>query len=192
MMNKYSQKLAFFLLFTLILVQQGCAPKLEETEEKILAHDPSFQSYIDKRNSIQEKLDKQKDAFLQNKLDIAIEIKSLKRKVAQLNEEYVASVGETKRLVAPEKRHLRQDLLEMKRQYALKKNELSTIERDISEVDSLIKRKDKLALTQEEMHSWNERLASLTERKGKIESEKDKLDKEIEITRLKIKVMSID
>jgi len=186
-------KLFFFLLITVaILTQQGCAENRQEREKKILAYDSSFQSYLDKRSSLQKKLDEQKAAFLQKKLEIENQINALKEKSVILKEEYASSIGNTKRQIQPAKRSLRQDLLEMKRQYALRKTELSGVTKDINEIKDLIKKKDKLSLTQAEMQTWSKRLSSLIEKKASIASDMNKLEKEIEITRLKIKVLEVD
>ena len=192
-MRNLNLKLFTLLLFsTLIFTLQGCGTNLEENEKKILAYDPSFRDYIDKRDALQEKLSEQKDAFARKKIEIDEKIDALKEKISQLKEEYASSIGNTKRQLQPQKRSLKQDLLEMKRRYALKKSELNTVSKDISEVDSLIKKKDKLNLTQEEMQTWNKRLSAQLEKKVSIESEMAKLEKEIEVTRLKIKVLEVD
>jgi chromosome segregation ATPase len=186
-------RLFFFLLITAaIFTQQGCAENRQEREKRILAYDPSFQNDLDKRSSLQKKLDEQKAAFLQKKLEIEDQINAFKEKSVILKEEYASSIGNTKRQIQPQKRSLRQDLLEMKRQYVLRKTELSGVTKDIKEIKALIERKDKLSLTQSEMQTWNERLSSLIEKKESIVSDMDRLEKEIEITRLKIKVLEVD
>ena len=186
-------KLTIVLVFVSgLLLAQGCTENREEMEKEIVAHDSSFQSYIDKRISLQEKLTSEKNSFVQQKLEIEDEINSLKEKELLIKEEHIARIGEIKRQIQPEKRRLSQDLLEMKRKLGLKKIELKGVVRDINEINSLIKRKDKLALTSEEVRTWNDRLSSLIEKKAKISAEISSLDKEIEITRLKIKVMTLD
>ncbi|MGB2599899.1 MAG: hypothetical protein WBB86_06530 [Candidatus Omnitrophota bacterium] len=192
MSNRYLKLLVFLLIPALVFTQQGCVDSSAEKEKRILAYDPSFEDYLDKRNSLQAKLNDQKNAFLHEKLQIEGQISGLKEKNVQLKEEYIVSIGETKRQIQPERRRLRQDLLEMKRRYALKKTELRATVSDIKEISALIKRKDKLALTREEMQTWNKRLSSLLEKKAGVLSEMEKLDKEIEITRLKIKVLMVD
>ena len=192
-MMKNLLKLTIVLVFVSgLLLAQGCTENREEMEKEIVAHDSSFQSYIDKRISLQEKLTSEKNSFVQQKLEIEDEINSLKEKELLIKEEHIARIGEIKRQIQPEKRRLSQDLLEMKRKLGLKKIELKGVVRDINEINSLIKRKDKLALTSEEVRTWNDRLSSLIEKKAKISAEISSLDKEIEITRLKIKVMTLD
>jgi chromosome segregation ATPase len=191
-MNKYLKITAYLLLSTLVLLTQGCAEKREDRIKKILAHDPSFKSYLDKRDSLQKKMDSQKKAFIQDKMGIENQINVLREKQIGLKEEYTVSIGETKRQIQPEKRRMGQDMMEMKRDLALKKIELNGTLRDINEINSLIKKKDKLALTREEMQTWNDRLSSLVEKKATIMSEISKLEKEIEMTREKIKVLDLD
>lgn len=176
----------------LVLLTQGCAEKREDRIKEILAHDPSFKSYLDKRDSLQKKMDSQKKAFIQDKMEIEDQVNALREKQISLKEEYTMSIGETKRQLQPEKRRMGQDMMEMKRDLALKKIELNGALRDINEINSLIEKKDKLALTSEEMQTWNDRLSSLVEKKATIMSEISKLEKEIEITREKIKVLDLD
>ncbi|MGB2630463.1 MAG: hypothetical protein WBD24_02860 [Candidatus Omnitrophota bacterium] len=191
-MNKYLKITAYLLLSALVLLTQGCAEKREDRIKEILAHDPSFKSYLDKRDSLQKKMDSQKKAFIQDKMEIEDQVNALREKQISLKEEYTMSIGETKRQLQPEKRRMGQDMMEMKRDLALKKIELNGALRDINEINSLIEKKDKLALTSEEMQTWNDRLSSLVEKKATIMSEISKLEKEIEITREKIKVLDLD
>jgi hypothetical protein len=190
-MESYLKGTVFLLLCGLAVLQQGCVENREEMQKKILAHDPSFQESLEKRNSLQEKLDLQKAAYLRKKIEIEGEINALKEKSVQAKEEYATYAEDTKRQIEPDKRHLKQDLLEMKNRYELKKAELGSVNRDINEIDSLIKRKDRLALTPEEIQTWNKRLASLIEKKAEVEADLDKFKKEIEITNLKIKVLDL-
>jgi hypothetical protein len=192
MTNRCLRRIALVLFCALVFSQQGCVEKREETLKNILAYDPSFQSVLDKRNSLQEKLNSQKTSLLRKEMEIGEGIIALKEKKALAKEEYASSVENIKRQMQPEKRRLKQDLLEINRRHRLKRVELSGIERDISEINSLIKKKDKLALTQEEMQTWNKRLSLLLKKKVFLESEVKKLKKEGEITKLKIGVLDLN
>ncbi|MEA3489989.1 MAG: hypothetical protein U9R44_06610 [Candidatus Omnitrophota bacterium] len=180
---------AIVSLLFLCLSSGGCLKERSEMEKEILAHDPFFKKTLDKRNSLRGQLDSRKSALVKNEQEIAAQITALREKKAQAKRVYAVSVERIKRQIDPEKRELERNLMELKRNYDLKKVELRNVNRDIEEIEALIRKKDKLTLTQEEVRTWNERLASLIRKKEIIISEKDKLRKETEITKLKLKVL---
>ncbi len=175
----------------LCLAFQGCLEDRAELEKRILAHDPSFQKTLDSRDSLREQLDSQKAIFLRRESEANSLIKALKQKKIDAKKEYSAQVEKIRRQIQPEKRQLRRSLIDIKRQYKCKEQEIGHIDKDINEITALIKKKDALALTQDEIRTWNERLSSLIKKKNEISAEKDKLGKEIEITKLKIKVLGV-
>jgi chromosome segregation ATPase len=175
----------------LCLAFQGCVKDRSELEKKIVAHDPSFQKSLDNRNSLREQLDSQKAIFLGKEKEANDQISALKQGKINARKEYLAQSEKIKRQLQPEKRQLQRDLMDIKRQYKHKEQEIRDINKDINEISALIKKKDALALTQGEIRTWNERLSSLIEKKEVINAEKGKLEEEIEITKLKIKVLEI-
>lgn len=173
-----------------LFLSSGCVEDRAEAEKRILAHDPSFRKVVDKRNSLREELARQKALLSKKRQDIADQVTVLRAKKDQAKKEYAASVEKIKRQLQPEKRQLERDLMEQERLYRKLKMELGENNRDIEEIGSLIKKKDQLTLTQEEIRTWNDRLASLIKKKDETYSEKQKTEEEIEVTKLKIKVIN--
>ena len=190
-MSLYFRTLLIVVVLIPSVLCQGCVKDRAEMEKEILGHDPSFQKGLDKRNTVQKEIASLEAAYRQTCLKIDEEINALKEKKAQVKDEYLASLDKLKRQVNPEVRELQRGLLDMQRDHKRQKEEIGDINRDIKEINSLINKKDQLVLTQEEVKTWNERLASLAEKKSATGSEIERLAKEIEITKLKIKVLSI-
>ena len=173
----------------LCLFSQGCGKDQARLEKRVLAHDPSFQETLDRRNSLREELDSQAKVFHRKTKEIKSQIDALARKKTRVKREYSSSVEKIKQQIHPERKRLQKDLLDAQRRYEQKKQEIRDVRGDIKEISALIKKKDVLALTQEEMRTWNDRLSSLMEKKEALNSEKDKLRTEIEITKLKRSVL---
>ncbi len=190
-MSLYFRTLLIVLVLITSFLCQGCVKDRAEMEKEILGHDPSFQKDLDKRNTVQKEIASLEAAYRQTCMKIDEEITALKEKKTQVKNEYLTSLDKLKRQVNPEVRELQRNLLDMQRDHKRQKEELGDIDRDIKEINSLINKKDQLVLTQEEVKTWNERLASLAEKKSAADSEIERLAKEIEITKLKIKVLSI-
>jgi len=182
---------AVLVLFPFLSLQ-GCMENRAETEKKILAYDPSFRKSLDRRNELLKDLNFRQTSFMKSEQLIEDEINALKQKKTQEQKEYLSSVEKIERQIDPEKRNLRQDLAGMQRYYKRKKGELKDVDRDIKEINALVKKKDRLVLTPEEVRVWNERLSSLVKKKAETSSDVAKVKEEIEITKLKIKVLSLE
>ena len=170
---------------------QGCMKDQAELEKRILAHDPSFRKILDKRNSLRDQLNTRKTDLLRKQRDIDSRISALKQEKVNAEKNYSAQADKIKRQILPEKRQLERDLLDMRREYKTNKVKLANVNKDIKEINDLIRKKDDLALTREEIRTWNDRLASLIKDKETAASEKNKVQKEIEVTKMKIKVLNV-
>ena len=190
MLSAIKKTIILAAALALSLPSQGCVRDRQEAEKTILAHDPSFQKTIDKRNQIRKQMDSHENVYMVLKQNISSQILALKEKREKAKKDYLDSLEKLKGQMHPERRELDRALLETERKYRLKGSELGTINRDIKEIEALIKKKDGLTLTPEEIKTWNDRLASLVRRKAEVSAEKEKLAKEIEITKLKIGVLN--
>ncbi len=179
------------IIIFLVLFLQGCGDRGVDIEKKVLAFDPSFQNAINVRNSLAEEISARQISYNEKEADFVERINVLNAKKETAKREYFASVEEIKRRLDPRKRSLRQELIDIERRYRNQKTELEYIDRDIKEISALIDKKDRLILTPEEIRSWNERLAVLIDKRSDITSKKEELKQEIEITKLKIKVLEI-
>ena len=169
----------------------GCEGEVGETEKKILAQDPSFQKELEKRDSMIEELATHKTNYLAKRIQIDEEISTLKEEKSLIRTQYVEELDRTKRRLNPEKRNLERELLESERNYKRSSSELVNINSDIKEITDLISKKEKLALTQEEMKTWNDRLASLIGKKEKADAEREKFKTDVNITKMKLKVLTV-
>jgi len=183
----FTAAVAAALLFSLSF--QGCVRDREEAEKTILAHDPSFQKTITRRNQIRKQMDSKENVYIVLKQKIAGQIMALKEKREQAKKEYLDSVEKLKGQMQPEKRELERGLIDLERNYKLKSAELSNINRDIKEINALINKKEELTLTPEEIRTWNDRLSALIRKKEEASAERGKMAKEIRITKLKISVL---
>ena len=169
----------------------GCNEDAAEIEKKIIAHDPSFQKILDKRDAMIEELSAKKAGYLNKRIQIDEEIETLKEEKSMLRTDYAEEIQRTKRRLNPEKRTLERELLEAERDYKRTKEEISIINSDIKEISELIGKKDKRSLTQEEMKTWNDRLGTLIGNKEAVTAEKNKLEADIATTKMKLKVLSV-
>ncbi|MFH1305284.1 MAG: hypothetical protein ABIH74_02635 [Candidatus Omnitrophota bacterium] len=173
------------------LLSQGCSEDRAALEKKILAHDSSFQRIVDKRDSLQQELASQEEAFSKRQQETSQAVEALKDRQRQEKKEHAVEMKATKRKLWPEKKRLEMDLLDMERRYKRVKENIRDIGRDIDEINTLMEKKNKLVLTPEEIQAWNERLNSLIKDEGDMVSEKDKLQTDISMTKLKIKVLGL-
>ena len=186
----YYSFLICFVLFVSMSVS-GCKEDLAEYEKQVLAYDPSFQKIIDKRNALRGDVGKERMAFLEQQKIVDGRIDLLRDQKLELKKEYSSKVEKVKRQILPEKRRLTRELIDLEHNHNKRNEQAQRIERDINEINNLIKKKDVLDLTQEEIKNWNSRIASLIERKEMVISKRDKYKKEIEMTKLKLKVLNI-
>jgi len=182
--------MAYFFGFILVmsLFFQGCSTDTAREEKTILAHDPSFQKLLDKRNSLQNEADQKAELFRKKGQEIDGKMNVLRKEKERLNKEYLSVEEKITRQLQPEKRDLQKTLRELIYQHKQKSDAIRSVDGDIKEINALINKKESLSLTQEEMRIWNERLASLLEKKETAVKGKSEVKKEIEITRLKVKV----
>ncbi|NQT33420.1 MAG: hypothetical protein HQ594_07100, partial [Candidatus Omnitrophica bacterium] len=122
--------IAVFLLIPFLF--QGCGQKPEEIEEKILVHDPSFQDTLDARDSLRSELNAQKMDFLNKEQKLNDEIRDIKKKKTKLSNEYTLRVGKIKEQIQPKKQQLKEELLTLKRRYALQKEKIKQADNDIN------------------------------------------------------------
>ena len=175
--------------FVLLLV--GCAVDNEEATKKILANDSSFQKWIDEKKSIQKKLDSTAAVYNEKKRKVETQIVVLKSKKSSMKAEHLESVAKIAKQLEPERRKLKQELVDTHNQLKLKESESDNIKKDIAEVSDLIEKQNRLELTREEMQVWNKRRSALIKRKEKIDKERASLREEIEIMKLKIGVLKV-
>jgi len=179
------------ILPLICLLIQGCGRTSPDIDKIILEHDPSFQETIDRRNSLRKEIELNRADFLKKDTAAEIKIKDLKKKRERFKRGYTQKEGNIKHELDPEKRQLERKLKDLERKYHRKNEEIQDAERDMKEINSLIKKQEVLSLTPEEIRTWNSRISVLVKKKDKISTEGDKLKKEIEITKLKIKVLEI-
>jgi chromosome segregation ATPase len=189
---------AFCVLFA-ALFSSGCGENPRETEEMILKEDPSFREELGERDAIQAEADAERDSYRKKADELDAQISLLKeqitifnRKKADLRGAHAAALEDIRKKVAPQKRALEQDLAEKKRLLKRKEIELRHVARDIEEIKGLVDKKERLSLTREEVQVWNDRYSSLTQHRSGIEKEIIQLKNDIEITKLKIKVLKVD
>ncbi len=176
----------------LCVMSQGCGVQdIGEAEKKVVAYDPSFQKALDDRDALRRQLESIKAEYLGSTEQINSQMEALQERKAQVKKEYTAAEEKIKKQIEPEKRQLQRDLMEYQRQYKIKAIELENAEKDIKEITALIDKKEELDLTQEEIRTWNDRLTSLIQKKEKLSSEKDGLRQDIDITKLKDKVLRL-
>jgi len=175
--------------FVLLLV--GCAVDNEEATKKILANDSSFQKWIDEKKSIQKKLDSTAAVYNEKKRKVETQIVVLKSKKSSMKAEHLESVAKIAKQLEPERRKLKQELVDTHNQLKLKESESDNIKKDIAEVSDLIEKQNRLELTREEMQVWNKRRSVLIKRKEKVDKERASLREEIEIMKLKIGVLKV-
>ncbi|MBD3379880.1 MAG: hypothetical protein GF408_05400 [Candidatus Omnitrophica bacterium] len=169
----------------------GCGNDRAEDEKRILAFDPSFKEDLEKRDMLRKELVNKKADLAKFRREVAFKIRELKQQEVKAKRLYEASIEKVRLQINPYQRRLKQDLYDKQRLYKSKKAELSDIEKDIEEIAALMDKKDRLVLTQEEVRTWNDRLSILAERKAQLNAEIEDLEKDIEIMKLKIKVMRL-
>jgi len=187
-------RLAIFMAFgvpCLVLFFTGCAVDEGEATKKILAHDPSFQGWVNERTAIRKKLDSITSVYNEKRRKVEAQILVLKEQKSDIKVEYLGSVEKIKKQLDPANRKLKQKILDMRNRLKVKEIEAGNIEKDIGEVSALIEKQNRLDLTREEMQVWNKRRSALIRCKGKLEKEISDLKKDIEITELKIKILKI-
>ena len=172
------------------LLSQGCSEDTTEMEKTILSHDASFHSVIDKRNSMRDEIAAEKAAYLTKIGQMDQQIEALKDQKLQVRTESSSRVERMSRRLNPEKSFFKGELLDMRGDLRLKEVQVQAIDKSINEINALIKKEDTLAMTQEEMRTWNDRLASLVTQKEELVSQMGKLSTDIEITEMKVKVLS--
>ena len=174
---------AFFL--------SGCIQDRAQTEKKILAHDPSFGTVLQKRDLLSAELGSLRAAFVKVRNTIDAQIAALRDKRARARREYEASAEKIKLQFQPELRKVERETIEAQRRYDQKSIELREVERGAREVSYLMKKKDKLILTEEEMKTWNERMADLSGKKKIILEEMARIKEELRIDKMKLRVMKL-
>lgn len=179
------------LLAAFVFASSGCKKDRAEDESRILAHDPTFKTELAKRNALRQEMIDQKQAYMKLCRENDFKIAALKKQKKQAKNNYQATVEKIKVQINPYKRQLRQEYLDKQREYKRKKSEIADILKDTKEITALMDKKDRLVLTQEEVKTWNDRLSSLIARKAQLEEDTKQLKKDIEIMKLKIKVMEI-
>jgi chromosome segregation ATPase len=179
------------VLFALVpALLQGCTRDTGELEKQILARDASFKSVIEMRDSIRDETASEKAAYLSESSSIDREIASLKERKIRLRKDHAQRMERIKRKLSPVRTDFQADLAEMKSKLSFKTTQIRAIDKSINEINTLIEKEDTLAMTQEEMRTWNERLASLISQKEELAAERERLASEIELTEMKIKVIS--
>ncbi len=175
----------------LVLLLAGCAVDSEEATKKILVQDPSFQKWVNEKNAIRKKLDSAAGVYNEKKRKIEAQIIVLKVKKSDIKAEHLESVEKITKQLDPERRKLKQELVDMHNRLKLKETESDNISKDISEVSALMEKQNRLELTREEIQVWNKRRSALIRRKGKVDREIVDFKEDIGITKLKIKVLKI-
>jgi len=173
------------------LLFAGCTVDSEVATKEILAHDPSFQKWVDKKNTIRKKLDSDASIYNEKQRNIETQIIALKGKKSDIKAEHLESVGRITKQLDPERRKLKQQLVDIYNQLKLKEAETDNVNKDIGEVGGLIEKQDRLELTREEIQVWNKRRSELIRRKDKVDREVADLKEDIEIKKLKIGVLRI-
>jgi hypothetical protein len=174
-----------------LLSVSGCAQDRVETEKKILSYDASFQTTLKKRDLLDTELLSLRAAFAKVCMSIDAQIAILRDKKARAKREYDASAEKIKLQFQPEIRKVERDVQDAEKRYELKSVEMREVERDMNEVNYLVKKKDKLVLTEEESKTWNSRLAELIEKKAAIAGDLAKIKEEMQIEKMKLKVMRL-
>ncbi|MDP8258294.1 MAG: hypothetical protein P9L90_02590 [Candidatus Aadella gelida] len=173
------------------ILVQGCGRGGPEIDKIVLAKDPSFGQTIEKRNSLRREIETKRAEFLKKDAAAEIAISDLKHRRVKLKREYVQKEEKIKHQLDPEKRQLERDIRVLEREFKRKNEEIQEVDRDIKEINSLIKKKEVLSLTPEEIRTWNSRVSVLVKKKDKVMEEEKKLKEELEITKLKVKVLEI-
>lgn len=195
-MNQNKKKLfpaaaACALILALVpALLQGCAGDTGELEKRILERDASFKSVLEIRDSIRNETASEKAAYLSESARIDREIASLRDRKTGLRKDHSQRLERIKRKLNPVITDLRSDLAEMKSRLGFKITQIRAIDKSIKEINTLIEKEDTLAMTQEEMRTWNERLASLISQREELAAQRERLASEIELTEMKIKVIS--
>lgn len=184
-------KHCYMLLLFISLMFQGCGRGGPEVDKVILSYDPSFGQTIEKRNNLRLEIETKRVEFLKKDAAAEMAIEDLKNRRVKLKREYEQKEEKIKHQLDPEKRQLERDVKILEREVKLKNEEIQVAERDIKEINSLIKKKEVLSLTPEEIRTWNSRISVLVKKKDKVTAEGNKLKEELEITKLKIKVLEI-
>lgn len=169
----------------------GCVQDRAQMEKKILAYDPSFRTVLSKRDLFNAELGSLRAAFVKVRNTIDAQISALRDKRTRAKKEYDASAEKIKLQFQPEFRKVERETIEAQRRYDQKSVELREVDRDMKEVSYLMKKKDKLILTEEEMKTWTDRIADLTEKKTAILEEMGRIKEELQIDKMKIKVMRL-
>ncbi|MCK5450867.1 MAG: hypothetical protein KAI70_03790 [Candidatus Omnitrophica bacterium] len=191
-MKKGKYRNIFVLLIAVqCCVTQGCLRSSSEIETIILEHDPDFKETLNKKDHLLTQLDSKRSAFLKKKAEINENIVSLKNDKVRLDKNYSREKQEIKRLIQPDRRKLERELIDAERSHKNSLAELGNINRDIKEISALVQKKDKLLLTSEEIRTWKDKLSSLTIKKEGVEKSKDEIRKQIEIIKLKLKVVKV-
>jgi chromosome segregation ATPase len=174
-----------------IFFSAGCENDFKEMEKTIIEFDPAFRENLDKRNILREKIAKQELQFSRSKEKIEQQIYLLKTKKGELSRQNAQAIEKIKQQIEPERRQLQRDLIELKRKYDRVAESLSGVNKDIREITKLIEKKEDLSLTREELSTWNDRLSTLRKQRALKESERASLREEINITKMKLRVMRI-
>ncbi len=178
------------VMFISVFVQ-GCAENRAEIEKMVVAQDPSFQGMIEKMNSIRERINLDKQVFLQKKNEIEGRIQVLREEKKKLQMAYSAAIDRLKRQVHPEKMVLEKDLADLEVKYNIAKEALAHVEREIKDVKQLMDKKENIEMSREEMNAWKDRLGYLLkDKEGKI-LERDGLKRAVEVTKYKIKLLNL-
>ncbi|MBU1084327.1 MAG: hypothetical protein ABIG55_05495 [Candidatus Omnitrophota bacterium] len=170
---------------------QGCGRGGPEIDKLIIAHDPSFQDTLDKRNDSRKEIELSRAEFMKKEDILKKEIDVLEKRRDQLEREYTQKTEKAKHRLDPDKRQLERELKELEEERKIKIREIQDAGKDIREINSLMKKKDVLALTPEEINTWDSRASVLVKNKEKVSAEENSLKKEIEMTKLKMKVLEI-
>lgn len=178
-----------FIVLAASLFLSGCERDKVDVEKKVIEADPAFKETIEKRNLLRKHLASEKASYLSQERKINGQISKLKEEKRKIRKEFLLQSEKAKKQVDLKIRELKTVLVDVERKYKRKKEDVRNIERDIKEIQMLIKKEGDLALSPEEMQTWNDRLASFVEKKEKAVLERNKLESEVEITRLKIKVL---
>lgn len=176
-----------FLCVTL----QACLRNTEEMKKEILTYDSSFNETLILRDSLQKEMNLKRTDFANKDNEFNREIAQIKSQKSAEKKKYISSAEEIKKRLIPEKKKVMENLLKLQEAYDGQRKKLKGMMKDIEEINSLLCKKDTLGLANGEMRTWNARLASLIEKKASLISENDKVKKEIEITKLKIKVLEL-
>ncbi len=176
-----------FLCVTL----SACLRNTEEMKKEILTYDSSFKETLVLRDSLQKEVNLKRADFANKDSEFNREITRIRSQKNAEKGKYISSVEEIKKRLIPEKKKVMENLLKLQGVYDEQRKKLKGMTKDIEEINSLLHKKDTLGLANEEMRTWNARLASLIEKKAVLISGNDKIKKEIEITKLKIKVLEL-